>query len=137
TRSRRMSERAEYVSWGAAATAVVLSFLVCVLVVRSISGPFKQLIAATRNIARGNFSYHADEEGDEEIAEVARNFNAMAKRLEELDGLINYFLSYFSHEVKARLASMVVSINVLLEEIPGELNEQQRRLLSLNLRSAR
>lgn len=137
TRSRRMSERAEWVSWGAAATAVVLSFLVCGLVVRSISGPFRQLIAATRNIAKGNFSYHVDEEGDEEISEVARNFNSMAKRLEELDELKKDFVSHVSHELKAPLASMVETTNLLLEEIPGELNEKQRRLLSLNLRSAR
>lgn len=137
TRSRQMSERAEWVSWGAAATGVLLSFLVCGLVVRSISGPFRQLIAATRNIARGNFSYHVDEEGDEEISEVARNFNSMAKRLEELDELKKDFVSHVSHELKAPLASMVETTNLLLEEIPGELNNKQRRMLSLNLRSAR
>lgn len=136
TRSRRMSERAEWVSWGAVAIGVALSFLVCGLVVRSISGPLRQLIAATRNIARGNFSYHVEEEGDEEISEVARNFNSMAKRLEELDELKKDFVSHVSHELKAPLASMQETNNLLLEEIPGELNDKQRRLLGLNLRSA-
>src|SRR5690606_18704499 len=133
TRSGGRSERAEYVSWGAGATAFGRSWLVCGRVVSAISGPVERLIAASRNIARGNFSYHVDEEGDEEIAEVARNFNAMAKRLEALDGLKKDFVSHVSHELKAPLASMVETINLLLEEIPGELNEKQRRLLSLNL----
>ena len=45
------------------------------------------------------------------------------------------FISYVSHELKAPLASMQETTQLLLERIPGSLTEKQNRLLQLNLQS--
>jgi signal transduction histidine kinase len=46
------------------------------------------------------------------------------------------FVSHVSHELKAPLASRRQVMNVLLQEIPGALNDQQRDLLRLSYKSA-
>jgi len=45
------------------------------------------------------------------------------------------FVTHVSHELKAPLASMQETIQILLEEIPGSINERQERLLKLTLQS--
>jgi len=60
----------------------------------------------------------------------------MAKRLSELDEMKKDFVSHVSHELKAPLASMRQIFLLLLQEISGPLNDQQRRLLRLSSNSA-
>ncbi len=57
------------------------------------------------------------------------DFNTMAQRLGELDQMKKDFVSHVSHDLKGPLASTRETVHILLEEIPGPLNEKQRRLL--------
>jgi signal transduction histidine kinase len=59
----------------------------------------------------------------------------MVRKLGELDQLKKDFVSHVSHELKAPLASMQETTKLLLEGIPGDLNDSQRQLLRLNLGS--
>jgi len=59
----------------------------------------------------------------------------MAERLSELDQMKKDFVSHVSHELKTPLGSIQETHNLLLEEIPGPLNSDQRRLIQLNLQS--
>jgi two-component system sensor histidine kinase GlrK len=59
----------------------------------------------------------------------------MTRRLNELDELKKDFVSHVSHELKAPLASMRETIQLMLEQIPGPLTDKQKRLLELNLQS--
>lgn len=135
-RSRVRAERIEWVSWGATGTGLGLSFLVSFLIVKSISRPLAQLARGAREIEEGDFSVRVDESGSDEVAELATRFNRMVRRLQELDQLKKDFVSHVSHELKAPLASMQETTHLLLEQIPGPLNEKQQRLLELNLQSA-
>src|SRR5262249_32207285 len=63
-------------------------------------------------------------------------FNAMSQRLGELDQMKRDFVSHVSHELKAPLASIRQMAHLLLEQIPGSLNDQQQRLLRLSYNSA-
>ena len=110
---------------------------VSLLIVRSISIPLRQLTEGTRAIAAGKFYYRLDTSGKDEFAQVARDFNTMTERLGELDIMKKDFVSHVSHELKAPLASMRETTQLLLEQIPGPLTDKQRRLLELNMQSAR
>jgi signal transduction histidine kinase len=136
-RSRETGRRAEMLSWFAALSALVISALVSLLIVRSISIPLKQLTEGTRAIAAGKFYYRLDTSGNDEFAQVARDFNTMTERLGELDIMKKEFVSHVSHELKAPLASMRETTQLLLERIPGPLSDKQQRLLELNMQSAR
>lgn len=135
--SREMSRQAEWISWTAAGTAVTLGFLVSFLIVRSISRQIRQLTRGTRRLAEGDFAVYVDDSGQDEIAQLARDFNAMVRRLKELDQLKKDFVSHVSHELKAPLASIRETTHLLLDRLPGELNPRQERLLELSLQSGR
>ena len=46
------------------------------------------------------------------------------------------FVSHVSHELKAPLASIRQILHILLQEVPGAVNDQQRDLLRLSYKSA-
>jgi two-component system sensor histidine kinase GlrK len=134
-RSEEASRRANRVSWTVVALALVLSVTILWLTIRSISEPLRRLTEGTRAVAGGRFSYQLDESGNDEFSALASSFNQMVHRLAELDGMKKDFLSHVSHELKTPLASMQETNELLLEEIPGRLNEKQKRFLGLNLDS--
>lgn len=135
--SAETAGRAERVSWVAGIAALVLSCLVLLLIVRSIAAHLGRLTAGTRAIAEGNFDYQLDSRRDDEFGSLARSFNSMTQRLGELDQMKKDFVSYVSHELKAPLASIHETIQLMLDEIPGPLTDKQRRLLDMNIQSAR
>ena len=115
--------------------AVAIGGLVSFFIYRSISKPLAHLTEGTRAIAEGKFFYRLDTSRRDEFSQLARDFNAMTRRLDELDRMKKDFVAHVSHELKSPLASMRETIELLLDGIPGPLNEKQRRLLDLNRQS--
>jgi len=136
-RSNETRNRIRYVTIATSSVALLLSCLVSYFIVRSISKPLAQLTEGTRHIASGQFYYRLETSRNDEFADLAKDFNAMALRLNELDEMKKDFVSHVSHELKAPLASIQEAIQLMLEELPGPLTERQRRLLELNFQSAR
>lgn len=134
--STAAGDRARTVSWMAAGGAAVLGFLICVVLFLSISGPLKRLTRGTREVAEGRFHHRLPARGNDELAELARDFNRMAARLDELEDMKRDFVSHVSHELKGPLAAIHETILILLEEIPGPLTEKQAQLLTLSRQSA-
>jgi len=117
--------------------AIVLAAVAVVLTVRSISVPLRRLTEVTRAVAGGALETRVEVEGNDEFARLADDFNAMVRRLDELDRLKRDFVSHVSHELKTPLAAMQETTRLLLDEAPGPLTAKQRRLLELTLQSAR
>lgn len=134
-RSADAARRAERLSWIAAAGALLLSAVVSVLIVRSITDALSRLAEGTREVARGRFGYRLTADRDDEFAQVARDFNIMTERLDELDRMKRDFVSKVSHDLKTPLASMQETIDALLDDVAGPLAPRQRRLLELNYQS--
>ncbi len=135
--SERSARNAERVSWLAALGALVLSLLLSALLVRSIVGPLGRLAEGTREVSAGRFGYRLDTTGGDEFAQVARDFNSMTERLDELDRMKRDFVAKVSHDLKTPLSSMHETIGALLDEVAGPLSAKQRQLLELNLASGR
>jgi len=135
-RSALASRQAEKVSWVVVSVAMTVSLVILWLTVRSIQRPLKRLAGGTRAVADGDLSLQLDSSGNDEFGILAESFNQMVRRLAELDQVKKDFLSHVSHELKTPLVSMQETNELLLEEIPGPLNERQRRFLTLNLESS-
>jgi len=133
--SRETSRTAELILWCSVFTALAISILVSFLIYRSISNPLAHLTEGTRAIAEGKFYYRLDTSRNDEFSQLARDFNTMTRRLSELDELKKDFVSHVSHELKAPLASMRETIQLMLDQVPGPLTDKQKRLLELNLQS--
>jgi two-component system sensor histidine kinase GlrK len=136
TRAADAGQRVERLSWIAEFVTLAVGVLVWVSIVRAINLPLRRLTQGTRAVAKGQFWHRLPAYGGDEFSEVARDFNAMAARLGELDQMKKDFVSHVSHDLKAPLASMRQVMHVLLQEIPGSLNEQQKGLLRLSYNSA-
>ncbi|MBM3791548.1 MAG: HAMP domain-containing protein, partial [Acidobacteria bacterium] len=132
-RSMTTADQAKILSGAAASIALVLSLFVSFFVVQSISAPLKQLTRGTRAIAEGKFFYRLDTSHRDEFSQLAKDFNTMTERLNDLDRMKRDFVAHVSHELKSPLASMQETVQALLDLVPGELTEKQQRLLELNL----
>jgi two-component system sensor histidine kinase GlrK len=136
SRSSKVAASASRFSIIAAGAALLLSILVSVPIIWSITSRLRELGKATRMVAAGQFEHRMPATGTDEFSNLARDFNTMAQRLGELDQMKKDFVSHVSHDLKGPLASTRETVHILLEEIPGPLNEKQRRLLGLCLKSS-
>jgi signal transduction histidine kinase len=129
-------EKAQRVSSIAGTLLFLLGVIVAAVIVQSINVPLRRLTQGTRAIAKGQFWHRMPAYGKDEFAELASDFNTMSEKLGELDRMKKDFVSHVSHDLKAPLASIRQIMHLLLQEIPGQLNEQQRGLIQLSYNSA-
>ncbi len=132
-----VSAYSERMSLVVASVATLVSLLVFIITFRAIHRPIKRLAEGTRAVARGQFSFQIQERGSDELAELSRAFNSMVRSIWKLLRMKSEFVSHVSHELKTPLVSMHETSQLLLDEIPGALNDKQRRLLELNLAASR
>ncbi len=128
--------RAETLSWLFLAVGLLAAGAAAWWAVRSILRGLGRLRDGTRAVADGDFEHRIRTDGEDEFAELAGAFNAMTARLGEVDRLKRDFLSQVSHDLKSPLVSVREIDMLLLDEVPGELSDDQRRLLEMSLRSS-
>ena len=80
---RRTAERMNAITMTVAFAALALGLFVSMIITRRLLQPVSALSEATRKIGEGKFDTHAHVRGDDELAHLARDFNAMAARLAE------------------------------------------------------
>jgi len=128
--------------------AVLSSGLVCYVLARYLTSPVVRLRAATQKLASGDLSARAGMPSPrrrDEIAELVRDFDRMAERIEDLVHAQNRLLTDISHELRSPLARLSVALELArqrsgpdagsaLERIDREtsrLNELIQRLLTI------
>ncbi|OLC12070.1 MAG: hypothetical protein AUH29_17420 [Candidatus Rokubacteria bacterium 13_1_40CM_69_27] len=111
--------------------AVVLALAGTAAIAFRLTWSLRALSAATSAMATGSFPEPVRVEGQDEVAALARSFNAMAKQLRELDALKETFLATVSHELRSPLTSMREAAHLLRDEVPGGLNPKQARLVKI------
>jgi signal transduction histidine kinase len=98
---------------------------------RSIHRPVLALREATEALSRGEFDRRIQVANRDELGDLARAFNEMAARLQELDELKSGFVSMVSHDLKTPLTSMKEAVDMLSEGVGGDLTARQSRLLTI------
>ncbi|MCK9217636.1 MAG: HAMP domain-containing histidine kinase [Firmicutes bacterium] len=68
--------------------------------------PLRDLVAATKEVAAGNFDIKVGTSGPHEINRLAVSFNEMTTELASIEKLRNDFLSNISHEFKTPIVSI-------------------------------
>jgi two-component system, OmpR family, sensor histidine kinase CpxA len=127
---------------------IISSGLVCYLLARYLTSPIVRLRAATQKLAAGDLSARtgmATSVGHDETAELMRDFDRMAERIQNLVAAQRRLLTDISHELRSPLARLNVALELArqrsgpeatgaLERIDREsirLNEMIQRLLTL------
>jgi two-component system sensor histidine kinase BaeS len=78
----------------------------CALLAASIAGPLRRTAAAARRAADGDLSARVPADRRDELGEVARAFNLMAERREQLEDSRRRLISDVSHELRTPLANL-------------------------------
>ena len=95
--------------------AIISSGLVCYILARYLTSPIVQLRAATQKLASGDLTARAGVPGSrrhDEMAELMRDFDRMAERLENLVSAQSRLLTDISHELRSPLARLNVALEL-------------------------
>ena len=97
------------------AVALLAAALLCFLLARHIAHPIRQLQSAASRIAEGDFSVRATPalaQRNDELADLARDFDAMADRIQSLLQKQQELLGDISHELRSPLTRLTVSLEL-------------------------
>ena len=81
-------------------------YLVGIAFAKSLVRPIRELGAAARKIAGGDFKTRISREADDELGELCETVNSMADELETAERLKNDFISSVSHELRTPLTAI-------------------------------
>lgn len=93
--------------------ALLVSGLVCLGLVRYLTTPLIALRDATQQLAAGNLAARTNAAGRkrrDEVADLGRDFDTMADRIENLVGAQRQLLGDISHELRSPLARLAMAL---------------------------
>lgn len=101
--------------------ALVAAGVAAVIVTRSIMGPLAAIQEASRRIADGDYAQRVPTPKDAELAAVAHDIDALARRLAETEARRSRLIDEVAHEMKTPLTTIKGSMEALLDEVvaPG------------------
>jgi signal transduction histidine kinase len=122
-------------------TAVVagaIALAVVQLLTHGMTSPLREMVAASRAMARGDYGRRVTATSRDEVGELARAFNSMATELAEVDRVRRDLVANASHELRtpigalrARLENLVDGVEAVDREALVGLLEQTERLADL------
>ena len=112
------------------AFAVVLAGLIAIWLTTTISRPVRDLESGMEAVADGDFSYHLAIEPmrHDEFGRLAESYQTMVQQLKQLDQLKAEFVSVASHELKTPINVIIGYLQLLQENVYGELTPKQREI---------
>lgn len=108
------------------AVVILLAMLLAYLLEKRITAPINTLVTGVKQYAEGDLSFRIRIDKYEEIAVLANEFNAMARRLLENQkklrsverlAAMSRFATLVSHEIRNPLNSMNINLTILKHEI--------------------
>jgi len=165
TGASRLAEEAEAKVRGAQRLATNLTLILMsilaitvlsssIIVVRSISGPLDDLTKGAEKIGQGDFEHRVEVRARDELGNLANAFNGMVDNLKKvtasrderdavnlqlrsLDKLKSMFIASMSHELRTPLNSIIGFSGIMLQGLAGELNEEQKKQMTMVKSSAK
>ncbi len=95
--------------------ALGLSFCVLWLMTYRFVRPLRQMAAATRRFAQGDFSVRIQVKGKDEVAELADALNHMAVSLSSVEMMRRSFVANVSHELKTPMTTIAGFVDGILD----------------------
>jgi signal transduction histidine kinase len=109
--------------------AGVLSLGMVQFLSRGMTSPLREMAAATRAMARGDYGRRVTDTSRDEVGELARSFNAMAAELAEVDRMRRDLVANVSHELRTPITALQANLENLVDGIEPPSPESFRVML--------
>lgn len=97
--------------------AVVVALIVTQLLARGMTSPLREMTAAARTMATGDYSHRVRATSRDEVGELARAFNKMAADLEAVDVQRRELVANVSHELRTPVSALRAVLENLVDGV--------------------
>ena len=114
---------------------LMISFMASSITTMRQIKPIREMAAATRQYADGDFDVRMNDYGrEDEIGELAASFNNMAESLQQTERQRREFIANISHELKTPMTTIAGYTDGILDgTIPPENEKQYLRIIEAQL----
>jgi len=136
-RTKKLEDAQEYTRFVAIALgvlAIAITVMISIWVVITLR-PLRRLRDAAKRVAAGDYASRIDDRGPKEVAELAREFNSMARAIEEREremvrserlAAVGKLSAMITHEIRNPLSAIGLNAELLDDELAD--NEEGRAL---------
>lgn len=111
--------------------SIVVGIVGIMFISRSMLTPLNKLKAGLTQISNDNYTHRIEIASKDEFHELAEAFNDMSRQLSEDEDIRSDFIATLSHEIRTPLSSVQESVNMIVEQLLGPVNEKQKKFLTL------
>lgn len=101
----------------AGGTAVLVALLLGILLAQQLTRPLRRLTAATRAVAAGDFSQQVPVSGEDELGDLAQDFNQMARALALAETRRRQMLADTAHDLRTPISIMRSHLEAMLDGV--------------------
>jgi signal transduction histidine kinase len=101
----------------AAIAATIVAIILSLYLSRNVVAPVQAMSQASGRIANGHYEERVQVGGEDELAQLARQFNQMAEKLDQVETMRRQLIGDVSHELRTPLTAIKGSMEGLMDGI--------------------
>jgi signal transduction histidine kinase len=112
-----LGQRADLSPWLTGLAAATLALAVVQVLAHGMTFPLREMVAAARAMAQGDYGRRVTATSRDEVGELARAFNTMATELAEVDRMRRDLVANVSHELRTPIGALRAVLENLVDGV--------------------